>query len=214
MTETEWQKCVTRPDTVLACALGKISERKLRLFASAACRRYWDQLADARSRQAVIATEMLADGLISRDELERCHREASGVGLGAPWLAYVASNVEARAAALAVAGQGFFRVSRNRPMFTEPWPIFKRAICILLREIISNPFRPITINPAWLNWNDGTVRRIAQSIYDEKAFDRMPILADALQDAGCDNEDVLSHCRSDGPHVRGCWALDILLGKE
>ena len=55
---------------------------------------------------------------------------------------------------------------------------------------------------------------LARGIYDEKAFDRMPILADALQDAGCDNDDVLSHCRGGGPHVRGCWVVDLLLGKE
>ena len=79
-----------------------------------------------------------------------------------------------------------------------------------MRDIFGNPFRPVTADPAWLT---SDVVALATSIYAEKAFDRLPILADALQDAGCDNADVLDHCRSDGPHVRGCWVVDLLLGK-
>lgn len=85
----------------------------------------------------------------------------------------------------------------------------------LLRDIFGNPFRPSPPLPsAALAWSDGTVRRIAEGIYEERAFDRLPILADALLDAGCDNEELIAHCRSDGPHVRGCWALDLILGKS
>jgi hypothetical protein len=79
-----------------------------------------------------------------------------------------------------------------------------------LRDIFGNPFRPITVDPAWLT---STVLALAQGIYDDRAFDRMPILADALQDAGCDNDDILTHCRGTGPHVRGCWVVDLVLGK-
>jgi hypothetical protein len=86
--------------------------------------------------------------------------------------------------------------------------------CLVLQEIVGNPFCPVNLDSACLSWNDGTVRKIAQSIYDERAYERMPILADALTDAGCDTEDILSHCRSDGPHVRRCWVVDLLLGKE
>jgi protein phosphatase len=75
-------------------------------------------------------------------------------------------------------------------------------------------FAPVCIDPAWLAWNGGTVARIARSVNEERAFDRLPVLADALEDAGCDNADILGHCRSGGPHVRGCWALDAVLGKE
>jgi hypothetical protein len=81
----------------------------------------------------------------------------------------------------------------------------------LLREIIGNPFRPVAVDSAWLT---SDVVALATGIYAEKAFDRMPILADALQDAGCENEDILTHCRGPGPHVRGCWVVDRLLGKE
>jgi hypothetical protein len=87
----------------------------------------------------------------------------------------------------------------------------KAAQCMLIRDIFGNPFRSIALNPSWLT---STVLALAQGIYAEKAFDRMPILADALQDAGCDNEDILNHCRGPGPHVRGCWVVDLLLGKK
>jgi hypothetical protein len=72
----------------------------------------------------------------------------------------------------------------------------------------------ISLEPDWLTWNDGTVYKIALGIYEDDAFERMPILADALEDAGCDNADILAHCRGDGPHVRGCWVVDLLLGKS
>jgi hypothetical protein len=65
-----------------------------------------------------------------------------------------------------------------------------------------------------LTWNDGTVIKIAQAIYNERAFERLPILADALEDAGCDNADILRHCREPGEHMRGCWVVDLLLGKS
>ena len=64
------------------------------------------------------------------------------------------------------------------------------------------------------NWLTSTVVALARGIYEERAFDRLPILADALEDAGCDSADLLAHCRGDGPHVRGCWVIDVLLGKE
>ena len=88
--------------------------------------------------------------------------------------------------------------------------------CKILREIVGNPFLPADIDPYWLIWNDRIVRRFAQSIYDERVYDRMPILADALEEAGCADESILQHCRLElelysGPHVRGCWCLDLLL---
>ena len=80
----------------------------------------------------------------------------------------------------------------------------------LLRDIFGNPFRPVAIDPAWLTLKMTTR---AQAIYADRAFERMPELADALQATGCGQEDILSHCRGPGPHVRGCWVLDVLLGK-
>ena len=88
---------------------------------------------------------------------------------------------------------------------TWPWQ------CAILRCIFGNPFRAGTCDTAW---QTATVTSLAQAIYDERAFDRLPILADALEDAGCTNADILSHCRGPGPHVRGCWVVDLLLGRS
>src|SRR5262249_26215052 len=84
----------------------------------------------------------------------------------------------------------------------------------LLREVLGNPFRPTGIDPTWLRWKDGTVPKLAQAIYDERRFEDLPILADALEEAGCTEAAVLQHCRQSDEHVRGCWVLDLLLGKE
>ncbi|HYV39289.1 MAG TPA: hypothetical protein VE988_26610 [Gemmataceae bacterium] len=84
----------------------------------------------------------------------------------------------------------------------------------LIHELFGNPFQPVTIDPTWLGWNDGTIPKLAQTIYDDGAFDRLQTLADALEKAGCDNAEILAHLRGPGPHVRGCWVLDLILGKE
>jgi hypothetical protein len=90
----------------------------------------------------------------------------------------------------------------------------QRAQSDLLRDIFGNPFRPVSLNPDWLTWNDGTVSKLAQAIYDERRYQDLPALADALEEAGCTNADILDHCRRPGEHVRGCWVVDLLLGKE
>jgi hypothetical protein len=81
----------------------------------------------------------------------------------------------------------------------------------IVRDILGNPFRPVIADPSWLT---STVVALAAQMYESRDFSAMPILADALQDVGCENEDVLNHCRGDGPHVRGCWVVDLLTGKE
>jgi hypothetical protein len=91
----------------------------------------------------------------------------------------------------------------------------ERAVqCAFLRDIFGNPFRPPHIDPAWLTYNDDIIVKLAHSIYDERAFDRMPILGDALEDAGCQDAEILDHCRGPGPHARGCWLIDLLTGRS
>jgi hypothetical protein len=83
----------------------------------------------------------------------------------------------------------------------------------LLRDVVGNPFHPAVVDPLWLAWEGGTIPRIARSIYEQRRFEELPILADALEDAGCGDEAILHHCRAEAEHVRGCWALDALLNK-
>ena len=88
----------------------------------------------------------------------------------------------------------------------------RRVYGALTRDIFGNPFRPITFAPAW---RTGTAVALAAEMYESRDFSAMPLLADALQDAGCDNDDILNHCRDPkGTHVRGCWVVDLVLGKE
>jgi hypothetical protein len=81
----------------------------------------------------------------------------------------------------------------------------------ILHCIIGNPFRPVACDPSW---RTPTAAALADAIYTDQAFDRLPILADALEEAGCDHPDVLAHCRGPGPHARGCWVVDMILGKS
>jgi hypothetical protein len=189
MTEREWAVC-SDSNEMLAYLLqsARASDRKRRLFTVASYRRVWHLLPDGRIRAAVELSERHADGLASREEVEAAWDAAeAAVPEGAVLLpVYAALEADAERA----------------------------AQCPLLRDIFGNPFRPVPLHPAWLAWNDGTVPKLAQAIYEERAFDRLPVLGDALEEAGCTDADILSHCRSGGEHVRGCWVIDLLLGKE
>jgi hypothetical protein len=112
----------------------------------------------------------------------------------------------------------------NFKIFRTPWEEAERASaapsppgsligtseCALLRDIFGNPFRPVSVDPSWLT---SDVVALASQMYESRDFSAMPILADALQDAGCDNEDILNHCRGEDVHVRGCWVVDLVLRK-
>ncbi len=81
----------------------------------------------------------------------------------------------------------------------------------MFRDVVGNPFRSVAFSPSW---RTDTAVGLARQVYEGRDFSAMPILADTLQDAGCDNTDVLDHCRDPSPHVRGCWVVDLLLDKE
>lgn len=93
----------------------------------------------------------------------------------------------------------------------EPRASVEQRILGILHDIFGSPFRPTAFSP---EWHTSTVLALAQGMYASRDFAAMPILADALQDAGCDDADILGHCRGPGPHVRGCWVVDQVLGKE
>jgi hypothetical protein len=94
--------------------------------------------------------------------------------------------------------------------------------CVLLRELFGPlPFRPVSVAPSLLDWDSGTVVRLARAAYEQRSLPdgkldptRLAVLADALEEAGCTDRDILGHLRGPGPHVRGCWAVDRLLGKS
>jgi hypothetical protein len=211
MTEEEWVNC-TDPKPMLEFLRGKASDRKLRLFAVACCRRVWPLLAEEWSRQAVESAEKYADGLCSDEQLEETGKRAGWAAAGA------GQGSAAEAAAWAAAGKGevgWVEITAAHAGWAETAEESPRPFhCDLLRDIFGNSFRSQAINPAWLGSNGGTVPIIARTIYDERAFDRLPVLANALQEAGCTDKEILNHCRQPGVHVRGCWALDLILGKE
>jgi hypothetical protein len=179
-------------------------------------------LHDERSKQAVLIAERYADGLVGQEQLRRAAamaRAAEDALFGAVkpraawaaraarltahanpwWVMQGTSNAVVRA----IPGRDGARVAEE-----------KARQAGLLRDVLGNPFSGVQIDPSWLRWNAGTVRKIAQSIYDAYRFGDLPVLADALEEAGCDNPDILAHCRWPGEHALGCWVVDALLGKE
>jgi hypothetical protein len=197
VTEQDWLECPF-PFELIRQVQGDASDRKLRLFACACYRLNWHSIVDGCARNAVSAAEHYADGLISFTRLIAAGRSSHE----ACW--HLVKTGEA--AAWDVVQDVVLRPYANdEDILTALWPMAQ-----LFRDIVSNPFRPVALSP---RWQTSTVLDLARLIYDERAFDRLPILADALMDAGCDNDDILAHCRGDGPHVRGCWVVDLILGK-
>jgi hypothetical protein len=228
MTEVEWLVCGD-PRPMLRFLEGKASDRKRRLFACACCRRIWHLIPDEYARHAVACGEEYADGrlagwqlMVANGEVERALRAPGALhgpsrqAYQAVWQAsnaawpWPAPHLAAEAAAVAVKyrareGRGAGRPSAQRE---------RAGQCALLRDLF-NPFRPVALDPAW---NNGTILKLAQALYEDRALpsghlNDLPILADALEDAGCDNADILNHCRHEGPHVRGCWVVDLLPDK-
>jgi hypothetical protein len=181
-----------------------MSERKLRLFAVACSRRMWAWI-DALGHHAVELAENFADGLAGPDEMRAARLACQGASGQAAWYA-AATNpaIAARnAARSAQAGAAY-----NSLLGSEVDELLAQAK--LLLDIFGDRLQTCAVDPIWLAPN---VVNLAQTIYDERAFDRMPDLADELAKTGCDNEEILAHCRESRPHVRGCWTLDILLGR-
>lgn len=105
--------------------------------------------------------------------------------------------------------------SFETPCLPEDLLVLGGPATSLFRCIFYDPFRSLpTLALPFLTWNDALIPKLAQQIYDERRFEDLPILADALMDAGCHDEEILSHCRSEGPHVKGCWVIDLLLNKQ
>jgi hypothetical protein len=214
MTEAEWLVAADMRPT-LAYLQQVASERKWRLFAVAFTRHQWALLYDDRLRQAVRIGEAFADGMATQDELNQAYADAYKTYSEAPrrkWADRDSWLVGVRAVADAV---GCAADARNYVIFLQDpasidgsrWKDFHVVTC---SDIFGNPFRPVTFFP---QWRTDTAVSLARQMYESRDFSAMPILADALQDAGCEDEQILSHCRGDVSHVRGCWVVDLVLGK-
>jgi hypothetical protein len=196
------------------------SVRKHRLFAIACCRRIWSHIPDPRSKDAVEVADRFADGRATGNELdlarraaEQAEREhASQINDDASDLRYFGTN-SCHLAVGTDAGRclrAWHDAAETALTTGARWHDELFEICELVREIYGNPFSPVPLDEAWLTPD---VVGLALAAYDDRAFDRLPILADALDESGCRHPDVLSHCRSGEPHVRGCWVVDMILGK-
>jgi hypothetical protein len=259
VTEAEWLAAID-PRPVLQCQLlprgretesllkrlCKASDRKLRLFACACCRRLWDRMQLDQSRSMVEATEAYVDGLLSDRQREAIFVPAKDAFFAAQGReggidpAFDADNAAFHASFYGrlhpeegweyseegyEPHPGWERTGQytahlvadiasrtaGRRVDAAQITVEKAAQCDLLRDIFGNPFNPVRSDPSWFTI---TAVTLAASIYAQRTFDRLPLLADALEDAGCTDADLLGHLRGPGPHVRGCWAVDLVLGKE
>lgn len=212
MTEQEWLKC-TSPGPMLEFLRSNASDRKFRLFSCACVRRQVWHLLDGRGREAVNLSDRLAQGQASLTELQSA---ALAMNTAFHTTHEKTAKAATKAASMTLWATAYAtRIARHvRDALGQPdRDVARQDQVSLIRDIFGNPFHPSTIDPTWLHWNDATPTRIAQAINEERRFEQMQILGDALEDAGCHDPNILNHCRSEGPHVRGCWVVDLLLGK-
>jgi hypothetical protein len=205
MTEEEWLGCMF-PRRMLEFLRDRVTDRKLRLFTVGCCRHLEVEIPDQRSWDAVHVAEWYADGNGTEQDLEAARRDAEASGMhGCPAAIHATTSH---------AWEGAFQVTDV--MYGLGWDWYDEGNesdhqAKLLHDIFGNPFRPVAFASEWRTL---TVLGLAQTIYEDRVFERMPILGDALEDAGCTNAEILRHCREPGEHVRGCWLLDLILGKE
>jgi hypothetical protein len=243
MTESEWLSCQD-PQMMLMFlrTSGRASDRKLRLFAVACCRLFWDCLSVDATRAAIETSEGYADNQVTEEELSRARSAAHNVawdarsfGVREPSFAGESSRLLSGTERLGRLTEETLRrlyfvafmTNTTQRLRTDEMPMLSTDPLLirfgpeLLLDIFGNPFRAApAIEAAWLIWNDGTVKKLAEAAYEQRSLPdgtldqtRLAVLADALEEAGCTDEEVLGHLRGPGPHVRGCHAVDILKGK-
>jgi hypothetical protein len=242
MTEAEWPQC-DNPAlmTVYLFQRPGPSDRKVRLLACAYSRKIMHLLTEDRSRRAIEVTERNVDGTTTATELAEAYAQArdawntarlrmqriepgknkrkaalEAAALQVPvWVAQPDAARRDRHWLGAILVQVREALHSRLPGTDEERHAkrlrMRQSSCRLIREVFGNPFRPVPVDPAWLM--PGVVE-LARTIYDDRAFDRMPQLADRLEESGCHDPDIIGHCRQPGEHVRGCWVVDALLGKS
>jgi hypothetical protein len=195
---------------MLEAIVDRASTRKVRLLTCACCRLVWEYLVDDRSRDAVLAAEQEADGTTPEVALSAARAEAKAAyntlvrqRLGAYYSDYAL-------AAVCIASESVRHALGW--LACRHWRLVGAQAVVLLRDVIGNPFQVVVVDPSH---RTSTAVAIAQGMYESRDFSAMPSLADALQDAGCDNEDILNHCHDVSlTLVRGCWVVDLVLGNE
>jgi hypothetical protein len=210
----EWFAC-TEPAECFEYLLPQSSDRRVRLFFCGDCRLGWPELSDARSRAAVKVAEAFADGHAGLAELAAAHEAALQAARREPteaaWWA-VAATSPVGFEELYVSG--WTQAQRGGVWRREAdWAGRQKRRRALFRDLCRSPLHGGGMDATWLAWQGGCVVRLARVIYDERNFECLPVLADALEEAGCTDNDILDHCRKPGTHVRGCWVVDLLLGK-
>jgi hypothetical protein len=197
MDEMEWLES-TDPDRMLTFLGRKANPRRRRLFACACYRHVPSLIVEQRCLNAVMVSERYADGMASKEELSKALNGAFAL-LPRHWpssLPTARYAEEVREVAAHASQDGLSE---------------RRYQAGILRCLWGNPFRPTSLDHSWFT---PTVKALAQAIYEDRSFTDLPVLADALEEAGCNSQDILSHLRGPGPHTRGCWAVDIIiLGK-
>jgi len=181
--------------------------RRLRLFAVGCCRVLWKHMPRV-ARQWVELGEEVAEKNLSEEAFLPQRRVAVRQAAKSKSRAarYLTLATEPLAASPLVAAQNTEYDLRDTD---------EAALLVpMLYEVFGNPFRRVKLEAAWLRWNEEIVPKLARGIYEDRAFERMPVLGDALEEAGCDNRAILDHCRGPGPHVRGCWVLDLILRQK
>jgi hypothetical protein len=221
MTEEEWLG-VGRLQSHVDYLREKGLSRKLRLFSAACCRHLERWIDDVRLLEAIKRVELFADGHLSQSTLDKWERQVRD------WQTERAEREGQREtpqltvyfpvslACMSDRGAGysqvwkhlFYSASVYGEEFTQSNPSVAHQ---LLLDIFGNPFRPVAFDP---HWRSESAVALARTAYDTRNFTLLPILADALEEAGCDHPDVLTHCSEpNGVHVRGCWVVDGVLGK-
>jgi hypothetical protein len=238
MTKAEWLQCAD-PDELLQLLESRASSwrarwlpwpgvqpdrtilRKVRLFVSACYRFDWPSL-DATDRKRYELFERYADGLASSRQLHE-HARAVGRSMGPGYesLFLHDARVYERQPFLAARRAALWAGHSPSPAEHGGFvpclalaPHRLRWLCDLLRDIVGNPFQRVIIDPSCLSWNEGCLGKMARDIYDARRYEELPVLADALEEAGCTNQDILAHCRQGSEHARGCWVLDLLRGRS
>jgi hypothetical protein len=224
VTEDEWL-AASDPHSMLGFLHDRTSERKQRLFACACVRRL-GIVAGQDRLHLLRVNEEFADGLADRNKLEAALAPVRRLPKPIPFDADMALSVfgptdmqwelSVVEMLLALGPDLNARVVVRRAtdlVAAQKVAEELRHQADLIRDIFGNPFRTSRVDPIWLTWNGGTTANTARVIYDNRAFKRLHDLAGFLEDAGCIDNELLGHLREPGPHVRGCWALDVLLRK-